>query len=65
MKTIIIAILSLSLIGCGSELPVQVIEVRTQRISHEYLQAQREIDATMIKLLQALSENNENNKENN
>ena len=65
MKTIIIAILSLSLIGCSSELPVQVIEVRTQRISPEYLQAQREIDATMIKLLQALSENNENNKENN
>lgn len=61
MKTIIIAILSLSLIGCSSELPVQVIEVRTQRINPEYLQAQREIDAIMIKLLQALSENNKGN----
>ena len=59
MKTIIIAILSLSFIGCNSQPQPVVVEVRRQRLNPEYVKAQQEIEKTIVKLIDALSRDSE------
>lgn len=58
MRIAIALIAALVLTGCNSQPQPVVIEVRTQRLNPEYVKAQKEIDATMIKLLHALSQQN-------
>jgi len=58
MRIVLALIAALLLTGCNSQPQPIVFEVRTQRLNPEYLKAQQEIDATMIKLLHALSQQN-------
>ena len=52
MKTIIIALLSLSFIGCNSQ-------PQPQPINGEWIEAQQEINRTIIKLIESLNKDTE------
>ena len=54
MKTIIIAILSLSFIGCNSQPQPQ-----PQPINKDWVEAQQDINRTIIKLLETLNKDTE------
>ena len=54
MKTIIIAILSLSFIGCNSQPQPQ-----PQPINKDWVEAQQDINRTIIKLLESLNKDSE------
>jgi len=54
MKTMIIAILSLSFIGCNSQPQPQ-----PQPINKEWIEAQQEINRTIIKLIESLNKDSE------